>query len=566
MNETTDAGAIVAPLWRFKWLILVVGLLVAGGTWLHYSGGKPVFSTTTQLNLYNGYEEQGIPPPVEKRTGKRGGNGPGVVAAGIINSPLIHASLIGTLRALNTPLSLEATRGASAAAPKEKTQFVIISANAPSAASAALLANITAQTYVNHVLENEQRGLRSQLIGARQQLASTEVQLAALPPGSAAAEAAAPPPSGKKGKRAAKSVNNTTSLTLQAASLQSKIGGLEAALKVVPVRQIAVASPQSAVESKTSPKQNAIFGFVIGIFLASIAAYTLNRFDRRIRTLSGLERVFGVQVLAALPATRRPLGRQEGELRPTKPLREPLRRLHVALKLGPSLNGRGARPSSVLILSPDAADGKSTLAAGLSLILREGGERVSLIEADFRRPVQSRLFGLPPRGGLLEVLAGALTLDEALQPVESAFPDQPELEPYGGVATLARPQSTGALSLLLGDVGVPNPPALLAEPTMAELVRAAADEFDFVLIDAPPPLMVSDAMALLRVVDGIILVGRIGHTREASAARLVDLLAREKSAPILGVVANGVRRTDMEHYGLSLGYGRRSWFARILGR
>ena len=45
MNETTDAGAIVAPLWRFKWLILVVGLLVAGGTYWHYSGGKPTWCT-----------------------------------------------------------------------------------------------------------------------------------------------------------------------------------------------------------------------------------------------------------------------------------------------------------------------------------------------------------------------------------------------------------------------------------------------------------------------------------------------------------------------------------------
>ena len=562
MNETTDAGAIVAPLWRFKWLILVVGLLVAGGTYWHYSGGKPTWSTSTQLNLYNGYEEEGVPPPVEKRTGKKGGNGPGVVASGIINSPLIHASVIGTLRAMNTPLALDALRGAAVATPREKTQFVIVSAVAPSAGGAALLANLTAQTYVIHVNENNQRGIRSQIAAARSQLASTEVSLAAQPPGG---ETAAPPPKGKKGKRGG-SVNNTTSLTLQAASLQNKIAGLEASLRVLPVRQIAITSAAAAAESKTNPKENAIFGFVIGIFLASIAAYTLNRFDRRIRTLSGLERVFGVQVLASLPATRRPLTREEGDLRPSRALREPLRRLHVALKLGPSLNGRSARPRTVLVISPDSADGKSTIAAGLAVILREGGERVSLIEADFRRPAQARLFGVPPRGGLVEVLAGALTLDEALQPVESTVPELPEPEPYGAVATLTRPQSTGALSLLLGEVGVPNPPALLAEPEMSELVHAAAEEFDYVLIDAPPPLMVSDAMALLNVVDGIILIGRIGHTREASAARLVDLLRREKSAPILGVVANGVRRTDMEHYGLSLGYGRRSWFARILGR
>ncbi|HEV2981161.1 MAG TPA: hypothetical protein VGX51_06990 [Solirubrobacteraceae bacterium] len=562
MTEQTDAGAIIAPLWRFKWLILVVGLLVGGLTYLHYSGGKPTFAASTEINLNNGYEEQGIPPPVEKRVGKKGnGGGAGAVAVSIIDSPLVHASVIGQLRALGTPTALDASRGGVGAAAKERTQFVTITASASTARAAALLANITATTYVNHQNENYSRGIRKNLAADRAQLASTEVALAAQPASEAAAAKSKPEPKGKRAGR-----GSSTSLTLEAASLQSKVGGLEAQLSIMSVRQIAIANELAAAESKSNPKKNAIFGFVIGIFLAAIAAYTLNRFDRRVRTLAGLERVFGVQILTALPGVRRPFGREQGDLRPTKALREPLRRLHVALKLGPSLNGRGARPRTVLILSPDSGDGKSTIAAGIAMILREGGERVSLIEADFRRPVQGRLFDVPTRGGLLEVLAGALTLDEALQPVDSVVSEVPELEPQGGLATLARPQSTGALSLLLGETGVPNPPAMLAEPTMPELVRAAAEEFDYVLIDAPPPLMVSDAMALLKIVDGIVLVGRIGHTREASAARLVELLTREKSARILGVVANDVARTDMERYGLSLGYGRRSWFARILGR
>lgn len=562
MTEQTDAGAIIAPLWRFKWLILVVGLIVGGLTYRHYSGGKTTYAASTEINLYNGYEQQGTSPPVEKRAGRKGGGGPGAAAVIIIDSPLVHSSVLGQLRSLGTPTALDASRGAAAAAAAAKSQFVTITASARTAAAAALLANTTATTYVNRVNENYSRGIRNSLAADRAQLASTEVALAAQPATEAAAEKTKPE---HKGKRAA-ARGSSTSLTLQAASLQSKVAGLESQLSIMQVSQIAVASPLAAAASKTDPKQNAIFGFVIGIFLAAIAAYTLNRFDRRVRTLAGLERVMGVQVLAALPGARRPLVRQDGELRPAKALREPLRRLHVALKLGPSLNGRSARPRTVLILSPDAADGKSTIAAGMALILREGGERVSLIEADFRRPVQARVFDVPTRGGLAEVLTGALTLDEALQPIDSVTSEVPEPEPYGGVATLARPQSTGTLSLLLGEAGVPNPPALLAEPAMPELVRAAAEEYDYVLIDAPPPLMVSDAMALLKIVDGILLVGRIGHTREASAARLVDLLTREKSARILGVVANEVARTDMERYGLSLGYGRRSWFARILGR
>jgi Mrp family chromosome partitioning ATPase len=97
-------------------------------------------------------------------------------------------------------------------------------------------------------------------------------------------------------------------------------------------------------------------------------------------------------------------------------------------------------------------------------------------------------------------------------------------------------------------------------------VRSAAEEFDHVLIDAPPPLMVSDAMPLLGVVDGIVLVARVGHTRDASARRLVQLLARHPSASVLGVVANDVTRADMQRYGFSLGYTHRGWLGRLLGR
>jgi Mrp family chromosome partitioning ATPase len=84
-----------------------------------------------------------------------------------------------------------------------------------------------------------------------------------------------------------------------------------------------------------------------------------------------------------------------------------------------------------------------------------------------------------------------------------------------------------------------------------------------VLIDAPPPLEVSDALPLLAAVDGIILVVRLGHTREASAQRLRELLDRTPAAPVIGVVANGVARKDIEKYGVSAG---RAWPARLFGR
>jgi Mrp family chromosome partitioning ATPase len=101
---------------------------------------------------------------------------------------------------------------------------------------------------------------------------------------------------------------------------------------------------------------------------------------------------------------------------------------------------------------------------------------------------------------------------------------------------------------------------------MGELVRSMADDFDSVLVDAPVPLQVSDVLPLLRMVDGIVIVARVGHTSEASARRLVELLARTSSAPVLGVAANAVPASETEKYGFSPASQRQRWLRTLTGR
>jgi Mrp family chromosome partitioning ATPase len=277
-----------------------------------------------------------------------------------------------------------------------------------------------------------------------------------------------------------------------------------------------------------------------------------------------------MQILTALPSVQTPIVHSKGELRPSRLLNEPLRRLHATLGLEhvhPD-SGEGP-PRSVLFVSADPGDGKSTVAAGLALVQREAGRRVSVIEADFRRPVMARLLDVGNAHGLADVLAGALTLDAAMQQVARTSPAinvPPASAGEGAVATVVESSDVGSLSVLVGGTSVPNPPALLARPAMGELLRSLCDEHDHVLIDAPPPLQVSDVLPLLGMVDGIVIVARAGHTRETSARRLTELLARNAGAPVLGVVANAVSRSDLEKYGFSSGYGQRSWPRSLLGR
>ena len=308
---------------------------------------------------------------------------------------------------------------------------------------------------------------------------------------------------------------------------------------------------------------------MIGVVLAAIAAFLLGRVDRRLRSLADVEAVFHSQILTALAHVKRPILQRDGAPAPAKLLIEPLRRLHTTLELGPTLAGeRQSPPRSILFLSADPGDGKSTLSAQLALVQREAGRRVAIVEADFRHPVQAKLLGVGGHPGLAEVLLGTLTVDEALQSVSAAQPPAfaEEAQSAASVATAVASRMDGAVSVLVGETAAANPPALLAGSGITEVMRSLAEECDYVLLDAPSPLEVSDVMPLLTAVDGIVIVARIGHTRERSAERLRQLLLRTPSAPVLGVVANGVSPKDIERYGISVGSGRRGWSAILTRR
>ncbi len=548
MNETTDATAILAPLWRRKWMILAVGIVVGAASYFYYKHKTPTYQSSTQIYFGAAAEEAA---PGEKTTGKsQAQNVTNQVA--IINSIVVEKTRQQVRR---TDPQLARTAKIRAKSP-EKSEFVTITAEAHTARGAALLVNTTAQLYIKRQRASRERSVERAIEIAKRQLRRIEA---------AAAQSSLPAPKaagkGKTTTTVPKGPSTTT--VLQAASLNSKINELEASLGVAGAQQVRKAQPDGAVMLSPKPRKNAIFGFVIGLVLAAIAAYMLGRLDRRLRSLVGIEAVLAAQILAGLPKVRRPIVRRDGEPTPSRFLLEPLRRLHTSLQLGLGANPDRARPSRVvLFVSADAGDGKSTLAADLALVQREAGERVALVEANFRRPALARMLGLDGAHGLAEVLMGQLSAEQAMQrvhPIQPAsMPAAPPLPTPASapVATAPAPVAsrTGALLALTGGGTVGNPPALLAQPATGELLRSLADEFDYVLIDAPSPLEVSDAMPLLKLVDGVVIVARAGHTREMSAQRLVQVLG-QAGAPVLGAVANCLPRKEIERYGFASSRG-----------
>lgn len=522
LNDTADAKAIFAPLWKRKWLILIVGLIAGALTYAYYNHQDPVYGASTGIYLGSGSEVQAL---LSEGASSSSGDSRAIANQVVLINSSVVADVVQ--KKLIAEGHIEAARGSAVAASSESTDFIQISTQAGSGAAAATLANTYAQVYLELRQDSYRSNVKVAVESTRKQLRATE-------------ESALP----------------NENQAIQSQSLVDRISRLESQLTLGDAgdRQINPAAA-SSVALSPKPTRNAIFGLVLGLVLASIVAYALSRFDRRLRSLTDIETTFQAPVLAAVPSIRRPIVYADGGPVPANALREPLRRLHTTLQLRSMADDIDQRPAprTVLFVGADAGEGKSTLIAGLGLVQAEAGERVAIVESDLRRPIQAKLLGVDGSHGLAEVLAGEMTVRGATQAVNFVpAAHSAGLVTQEGLATTLEPRLTGSISVLPSGGAVANPQALLAGRTMPMLLHSMAEEYDYLLVDAPAPLEVSDVLPVLAMVDAVVLVARVGHTGETSARRLVDLLSRAPHGPVLGIIANDASSADMEAFGFSL--------------
>jgi succinoglycan biosynthesis transport protein ExoP len=183
---------------------------------------------------------------------------------------------------------------------------------------------------------------------------------------------------------------------------------------------------------------------------------------------------------------------------------------------------------TLLITSPLPEDGKSTIALNLATALADGGKRsVLLIEADLHRSPLTEQLKLKIGPGLGECLEGGLN-------------------PLSAIRRL------GPLGWYLLRAGQPhsNPTDLLQADSLSVVIQKLSAHFDWILIDAPPVIPLTDALSLARQANGSLLVARAGRTPREALEKAITLLGRQQ---VVGVVLNGVEELD-RHYSGYYGY------------
>lgn len=178
---------------------------------------------------------------------------------------------------------------------------------------------------------------------------------------------------------------------------------------------------------------------------------------------------------------------------------------------------------TVVVSSPLAGEGKTTASINLACVTAMSvGRRVLLIDCDMRKPKVHQALGLRPEAGIAEVLAGEVAFDDALVHVDGMNLDV--------LAVRGRPN---------------NPSELLGSPKMRQIVAAAAENYDRVILDTPAALGVPDAKAVAEIADGVVMVVRADMTLQQDLEAAIETLDRRR---LLGLVLNGAH-VDHGRYG-----------------
>ncbi|MBN1460359.1 MAG: AAA family ATPase [Armatimonadetes bacterium] len=305
------------------------------------------------------------------------------------------------------------------------------------------------------------------------------------------------------------------------------------------------------------PLRSGLLGLAGGLVLGFGLALLLNRLDRRLKDVKAVEAAFGLPVLATFPAIGRwrrgrNLERRKSSVgfRSHPMLLEPFRALRSSLQYF----GVEKRIKTILISSGLPQEGKTTTTINLALSLALAGGRVVIVEADLRRPMVAQYLHVDTRVGISNVLAGGVTFADALRPVNAdAFLPEGVVDK---AATKGNPVPTARTLFCLASGPLPpNPAELLSSERMAQLLDEMSrnPRIDYVLIDTPPILSVTDALTIAQRVDAVIVACRANWTTREEAEEVSEQF-RRTGARVIGVVASGIKTH-------SRSYHRRSYYS-----
>ena len=289
---------------------------------------------------------------------------------------------------------------------------------------------------------------------------------------------------------------------------------LSASLQATNVHVIDQATPPVR-PIRPNRARNMAAGLLVGLILGVTLAFAQDALDSTVRTADDAERLINAPALAIIPVDsdghRRKAGAARRALpfgpsgvglsvlkRPSSPMAEAFRSLRTSVLLSTAPRP----PQTLLVTSAQIGEGKTSTACNLAMSFAQRGGPILIVDADLRRPSVARTLGVPNEKGLSSYLTGAHSLDEVLIQYEH-IPN---------------------LWVLPAGPRPPDPAELLSSRMMESSLKEWLKRFTQIVVDSPPLLLVTDAVVLSAMVDGVILVVASGTTARGALARAHRIL------------------------------------------
>lgn len=214
---------------------------------------------------------------------------------------------------------------------------------------------------------------------------------------------------------------------------------------------------------------------------------------------------------------------------PTSPIAEAYRTLRTNIQF----SSFDEKVKTILVTSSGPGEGKTTTASNLAVVMAQSGNKTILIDCDLRKPRVHKAFGISNQVGLSDLLADQMDQEGAIKLTE--IPN---------------------LHVLSSGTRPPNPAELLGSGKMKKFVEALKENYDVIVLDTPPIILVTDAQIIAQYADGCLLVISSGQAERESAIKAKQLLEKV-NGKILGVVFNKVDVTRKSYYHYSYEYGEK---------
>ncbi len=310
---------------------------------------------------------------------------------------------------------------------------------------------------------------------------------------------------------------------------------------------VKIIDPAKLPEHKYRPKLqlNLLLGFISGLFLGGLIAFSLAFMDQTIKNPDQVESYLRQPQLGTIPWV---IDQDKNnalykclEDRSCYDFTEALRLIRANLPYLVPVRDVSANVHSCrvfLVTSTLSGEGKSGCTSSIAILTAKTGKKVLLLDADLRKSTVERIFDLSPKVGLAQILAGEATLEESI--ITGVLEPTFDILPCGPIP--------------------PNPAELLVSESFGPIMKKLREDYDYVFIDSPPALFLADPLSIAHFADAVLFVLACHMAKIGLIRKTIRQISRVSSSP-LSVIVNRFNRNDISckyrysRYGSYGGYG-----------